>query len=344
MSDLFTPVKQDKSTWNQWAEWSRNGLEPRIKANRFDDTRGNRFYWWQDDDRIVIGAGITSWLKKVQPESTFLTDWKVKYGKDNGTVLNLTADYGTQLHAMFAFILLRGEYPPAEMFEVARSYLLKLKQWESGIPYDQPEKDVAAFIQWTRDYEVKPLMVEAILPCHTQRGDWYCMTADLPCELTLTEKVEVQDGELKSGPNKGMPKMVKVEKKRTITACVDFKSNPFGKDSKSFFDSHLYQLLATKKAMQQNFGIEVDELYNWSPDNWRNEPKYTFHKWNVTDKDKQIFAKLEEMAGIMGAFTPSGNIRVFNEKWSAENPDATLFRSYGYEEYVREVLLKGGAQ
>lgn len=342
MSDLFTPVKQDKSTWNDWAEWSRSGLEPKVKARRFDDTRGNRFYWWQDEGNVVIGAGITSWLKKVMPESIFLTDWKVKYGKDHNTVLNLTADYGTQLHAMFAHILIHGAYPEAGMFETARDYLMQLKKWESGIPYDQPEKDVAAFIQWTRDYQVKPLMVEAVLPCHTDRGDWYCMTADLPCELTLTETIEVEEGVLKSGPNKGQPKMVKKKVERKITACVDFKSNPFGKDSKSFFDAHKYQLIATKKAMLQNFGIEVDEVYNWSPDNWRTEPKYTFTRWNITDRDEQLFRKYEELAGLTGAFIPSGNIRVFNDKWSAENPDAHLFRSYGYEEYVREFLMGGG--
>jgi hypothetical protein len=119
---------------------------------------------------------------------------------------------------------------------------------------------------------------------------------------------------------------------------VDFKSNPFGKDNKSFFDSHLMQLLGTEKALAQNFGLKVDALYNWSPDGWKNKPSYTFHKWNVKESDKKCFDIYENLASVKGLFRPHGNISVFNDKWSTENFDAELVTQYGYVEYVKEVL------
>jgi len=158
--------------------------------------------------------------------------------------------------------------------------------------------------------------------------------------LTITEKREVPDGFLKSGPNKGLPKIVKETYEVKKTVLVDFKSNPFGKESKSFFDAHMYQLIATKKAMMQNFGIHIEELYNWSPDNWRNEPKYTFHKWNVKPEDEKLFDKFEELAEMQGFMKPDGKIRVYPDTWNAENPDVTMFHTYTYEEYVLEVLNK----
>lgn len=343
MSTLFDEnadirKSQPKTTWGDWAEWSRNGLEPKIKAHRFDDAKGNRFYWWEDSGEVVTASGITTWLGKVTPESKFLTDWKVKYGKDYPEVLNLTAEYGTAMHAMFAHILIHGCYPEKHMIESAREPLLRLKRWEQ-ISFDQPEKDIIAFIEWTKEYKVKPLMIEAVLPCHTPRGEWYCMTADLPCELTITEKVEVQDGVLQSGKNKGEPKMVKVARERTVTAVVDFKSNPFGKESKSFFESHLHQLIGTKKALEQNFGIKVDEMYNWSPDNWRTNPSSTFHRWNPSEADYKKFDLLEGLAEATGAMRPEGKIRVYSDKWNAEDVNHEMFKSYDYKEYVREFLM-----
>lgn len=337
---LFT--QREKSTWGDWAEWHRDGLSPQIKANRFDDAKGNRFYWWLDDaGEVVTAAGITSWLKEVMPTSSFLIEWMVDYGSDYMTVLNLTADYGTAMHACFAHILIHGEYPPKEMLDVARNFSAQLKKYDKNVKLNQIDKDIASFIQWTRDYSVKPLMVEAILPCVSFSGsEWYCMTADLPCEITLTETYEEQDGVLKSGPNKGQPKMVKRKRERTITAIVDFKSNPFGKDKKGFYESHKMQLIGTKIAMMQNFNIKADALYNWSPDGWKTEPKYTFYEHKCTDADYQLYGIYERIASLKGAFSPKGSIAVFNDKWSVANYDAMLVENYKYSEFVKVFLIK----
>ena len=65
-----------------FAEYNPKNLVPKTGRipKRFDDKGGNRFYYFIENGEVKIAAGITTWLKAVEPESKYLTDWKLKWG------------------------------------------------------------------------------------------------------------------------------------------------------------------------------------------------------------------------------------------------------------------------
>ena len=83
---------ETNSITSHWAEYNPGELVPKYMVTQFDN-KTDRFYYFKKDGEYHTAASITTWLSKVMPESAFLTDWKLKYGKDWKTVLNLTAPY-----------------------------------------------------------------------------------------------------------------------------------------------------------------------------------------------------------------------------------------------------------
>ncbi|HQW95599.1 MAG TPA: hypothetical protein PLU58_07345 [Saprospiraceae bacterium] len=131
--------------------------------------------------------------------------------------------------------------------------------------HDDLNSDIAAFAQFVCDYKVKPMAVEIVLVSK----DGYATLIDLVCKMTIQEDGLHETDVLKSGPNKGQPKKVKVDKE--ITALMNFKSGRHG-----FFDEHEIQLEFEKRLFQENYPeIKIDAIYNWAPKEWRKSPTYT---------------------------------------------------------------------
>lgn len=324
-----------------WAEYSTPTLVPKYIANRYDDKGGNRFYYFRDESgELKVAAGITTWLGNVMPESKFITDWKLKWGNDWKHVLNITADYGTSMHACFAYMM-KGEPIPAELIDLAHEQTKAIQRYEKSTPSNMIEKNIISFQKFMEDFKLKPLLIEALLVCRSNSGQYYCLTQDLLAEISVEtkEKVEVESGVYVRGKNKGKPKITsKVQKtvKKEIV-CIDFKSNSSDKDKKSFFDSHLYQLLGTKKAVLQNFGIKVDRIYNWSPNSWRSSVgDYTLHEWKPTPQDEEIFELYETLAAKLGFFTPRGKVEVFKD-WQPNIKSSEMYEQREYLEHIRKM-------
>jgi hypothetical protein len=121
------------------------------------------------------------------------------------------------------------------------------------------------------------------------------------------------------------------------TALVDLKSNYFGKDKKSFFDAHLHQLISAKYAMAYNYpNVKVDMMANFSTNGWRTKPSYTFHVWNPSDADYQLFDCYIKIGRLKGLFNPSGSVFVppdYNINTTAED-----FKILSYPEFVGQIL------
>ena len=135
-------------------------------------------------------------------------------------------------------------------------------------------------------------------------GSGLAQTIDLLAKMTVTEKTktEVEDGVYQRGVNAGKPRMktVTTEEKVEKLLLIDFKSNFFEKEKKGFYETHKLQLMAAKLAVEQNFGVKVDDVYNFAEVNWQTEPKYTFYKWELTDKDWEIFYAYWKLARLKG--------------------------------------------
>ena len=297
----------DKSQ-TKWADFSLLPT-PQIQLFREDDGE-NRFYYWLgvENEKIVVntGVGITTLLSAVMPTSPYLVEWKLN-NPNWRDLLKWSSSYGTLLHMAYGSFLLNRTVP-REVIEAAREIAVK-----AGQGHDMIEKDLLAFAKFVDDYEVEPLLIEAMLISkpigHAKQH--FCQTIDLLAKIKTKETLweVVEDGTYKSGKNKGKVKTKKVRTTKTTSKiiCIDFKSNFFEKADKSFFNSHQHQLIGAKEAVEYNFpDVKVDAIANFAPNNWRTNPSYSFKVWDVTAKDKRIFDGYINIAYVKELFTPSG--------------------------------------
>lgn len=336
-------MSTDNKHQNNWAEYSVLP-PPLIQIRRFDDKQKNRFYYWLEYNEsgqmvVRIAAGITTVLGLVMPASPYLVKWKL----DNPNweeLLDDSSGYGTIMHMILGQWLTKKSIDK-ELIDASRELSV-----QSGGGADMPDKNILAFIKWCEDYEVKPLLIEAMLVSAPYNGEHYAMTIDLLCQITVVDVADemVQDGVFQRGKNKGQPKMVRVknEKKVRKIALVDFKTNFFDKDDKQFYESHLMQLIGGRMAVEHNYpGMPVDIIANWSATAWRTKPNYSFKVWDVSDTDYQLFASYINTARLKGFFTPSGS--KFMPPAYNETTKSTDFRIMSYKEYVSDVLLRPGS-
>jgi hypothetical protein len=326
-------------TQNSWCGYSK--FSPPITIARRFDNKSHRFYFWQQPENGAMvtktGVGITTLLSQAMPESKPLTDWKLRTPNWED-VLETSSDYGNVMHEMVQEWLL-NKHIPKELMEEARLICKR-----AGMNSDMPEKDCLAWASFCEQYEVEPLLIEAILISPPINGDnYYCQAIDLLCNITVEETVitQVDEGTFKSGPRKGEPKITEKKEKVKVrkVACLDWKSNTASKESKQFYASHKYQLIAAKRAVEHNYqGIKVDMLINWSPLNWRTKPNFEMKIWDVDERDERIFDAYINIALVNGYFSPSGNIFVPPSEFN-ESTKSTDYELLSYEEYVEKYLL-----
>jgi len=303
-----------------------------MKVFRFDDKKGNRFYYFKKDGEVIVASGITSWIGRVSTEREAIERWK-KMNPNWPELLNAASEYGTLMHMVFEKIILGQGVDKdliGEMEVIAARY---------GKNPDMPSKDVFAFLQFMKDKKVKPIYlgdecVEIMLPYKLQ-GAWMCMTIDFPCQIEYTAKVKVsrEDGVYSRGPRKGEPKIIEetVEVLTTENCIIDFKSNFFEKDVKSYYEAHEFQLIGARRAVEQNFPIKIDKVFNWSPNNWRTEPSYTFDEKKIEQVDEELFDAHWQLARLKKMHMPSG--RFFRADFENET-----FEFESYYQFAKRML------
>jgi len=203
-----------------------------------------------------------------------------------------------------------------------------------------PVKDALAFLKFREDVKLRPLLIEGqIVYQDPETGEWLAMTVDMVAEMDIIEKEKkmVEDGVWQRGEKKGQPKMVEVKKDvtKTLIVVIDFKSNFFEKDKKKFYESHRMQLMAAQLAVEQNFDLKVDRLYNFACNNWRVSPSYTLFEHKITDKNWRKFWAYWNLIIADELNKPSGTFII------ADTPkDSNDYKMLTYKEYVEQVLLK----
>jgi hypothetical protein len=254
-------------------------VEPR-PMYRIDVGTGRHYYYYKDGEPVAV-ASVTNVIKNTTPTPQAIIEYIAKHGIDEANRrLIESSSYGTFLHIECGRVLIDGFYDFLLLTVRLRQYLKEnnlssiYMDWltgknDNGRNYDNLniKKDIQAFMQFVRDYNVKPLAIEIILA--SQHG--FGGAIDLPCELDVEDKGFW--GEVyKSGDRKGQPK----ETKKTIRvrSIIDLKSG-----RKGFWDTQEMQLHMYKTMWDENYpDMPIDRLYNWSPKNWRDGsvPSYNF--------------------------------------------------------------------
>lgn len=224
------------------------------------NTDGYRYYYRFDEaGEPHFYPSVTTLLKQTMPTSPFLIDWMLANGKEGAVEKrDLAAAYGTFMHIQFERLIINRRYNFDEVPAVLQTYM-EQNNLPDKFYFDsltKIRKDVLAFAQFVRDYNVKPLAVEIglVSPAYHYAG---CI--DLPCIMT--------------DPNTG----------KTFTAIVDFKSG-----RKGFWEEHELQLHLYREMWNENFPeVEIERLYNFSPKDWRTKPTY-----NLKDQTDSVNARM----------------------------------------------------
>ena len=220
---------------------------------------GHRYYYrFNDAGEPEFYPSVTTLLKQVMPTAPALLDWMIANGKDGSTEKrDLAAAYGTFMHGEFEKLIINRRYDfdsvPAALLAYMERENLPEKVFAEWLP--KVRKDVLAFAQFIKDWNVKPLAVEIGLyhPKYHYAG---CL--DLPCVMTD-------------------PKTVK-----SFTALVDFKSG-----RKGFYEEHELQLHLYKDAWNYWYeSMPITRVFNFSPKDWRTKPTY-----NLKDQTDSVNAK-----------------------------------------------------
>lgn len=260
---------------------------PAYKVGRINHGRGRSYIKLVNDELespFQLYTSLTTVISQCAPMERPLLEWYCKLGLiEADRQSQLAANYGTLMHILFGEFLRSGTFD-FEAIDEAR------KQWQSDNNYWQPETDewtdrlrydIAAFIKFSLDYEIKPLGVEYVLV--SEKG--YGTLIDLVCELTLEEKGFFGET-YKTGTNAGQPKETK--RNSRIRAIINFKSGRH-----AFYRTNGLQVECERLLWNENFpDLHVDYCFNWSPKDWDYTPSYNFKNWSGEIQPEEIEAIL----------------------------------------------------
>ena len=234
------------------------------------NTDGYRYYYRFDEKgEPHFYPSVTTMLSAVMPTSPYLIEWMMKNGKEGAEEKrDMAAMYGTFMHSQFEEVIINRRYDFDEAPEKLRDYLDRenlpdkvFNDWLVKI-----RKDVLAFAQFVKDYNVRPLAVEIGL-VHPKYN--YAGCVDMPCIM--------KD-----------PKT-----KEDFRAIVDFKSG-----RKGFYEEHELQLALYTMMWNVNFpDVKIDRFFNFSPKDWRSTPSYNL-KEQTKSKNIEKIPHLLALAAI----------------------------------------------
>ena len=240
--------------------------EPPYKVYQLNSDGYRYYYRFDESGTPVFYPSVTTLLKRVMPTPPALLEWMIANGKDGSVEKrDLAAAYGTFMHIQFEELIINRKYD----FDAAPGILLNYLQREN-LPEKvfnewvvKIRKDVLAFAQFVRDYNVVPLAIEIGL-VHPEMH--YAGCIDLPCIMT--------------NPKTG----------EQFTAIVDFKSG-----RKGFFEEHELQLHLYMAMWNHNFpDVPVTRVFNFSPKDWRTKPTYNLKE----QTDSPNAAKLPHLLSL----------------------------------------------
>ena len=253
---------------SQFEFLSKDFPRPSSFIRRFSQGKNRFYYTVSKDGEVTLYSSGTTLIKDGYAEDTFaLEAWRNKLkseGKNPEKELNYAASRGTLLHILLADYIQGIQINMNNLYQhffekhpdsLGVVHFNEIMQKDS----EWLRKAIFAFGQFVIEYNVKPLALELMM-----KSDIYGVAS--PVDMLCTMEIEESGpwGEpLKSGPNKGEPKVIK--RPKTIVAIIDFKSSQNG-----FFDKHYFQLQLYKRMVKENYpDLDVEGLYNWSPKDWR---------------------------------------------------------------------------
>lgn len=239
-------------------------VEPPYKLFQLN-SEGCRYYYRFVDGTPEFYPSVTTITAMTLPKAEHLMKWIADMGWDESRrYMNERASYGTFMHAIFEKLIIARTYNLDGLKDDLLDYMKREGLPDNFIYYaDDLKKDLLAFAQFVRDYDVRPMAVEIAL-VHPEFG--YAGMLDLPC--TMKEKPGSEN---------------------RIRAIVDFKSGRKGFHEENEIQLHLYRLM-----WNANFpDSPIDRVFNFAPKDWRKSPTYTLKDQTNCESAAKVPALLE---------------------------------------------------
>lgn len=222
-------------------------IEPSYKVYQLN-SKGHRYYYRINEDGTPeFFPSVTTIISQTTPTAPHLIKWIAEKGYEEAEAYKQErAAYGTFMHAIFEELIINRTYDLDALKDELLAYIERHRLPVDFVYHaDELKKDILAFAQFVKDYDVRPLAVEIALVHPT-----YCYAGmiDLPCTMKSSPKSDER-----------------------ITAIVDFKSG-----KKGFFEDYEIQLHLYKMMWNENFPeMPIDRVFNFAPKDWRKSPTYT---------------------------------------------------------------------
>lgn len=261
---------------------------PSYKVGRVNYGNGRSYIRLLNDGSLEnpfrLYTSLTTAINSCAPMEQPLLEWYCKWGlAEAKRLLKLSQNYGTLMHQEIGFYLVYNYYDFDTLQERVTEYLSKHNYWqpETDSWADDLKYDLAAFIAFAQEHEVKPLGIEYVLL--SEKG--FGTLIDLVCKMKIKEKGYW--GEVyKTGDRKGEPKeTTKVIEK---TAIINFKSGKHG-----FYRSNGIQIECERQLWEENFpDVKIDAAMNWAPKEWRVAPDWSLKDWTGEIEQAEVDAVL----------------------------------------------------
>lgn len=296
--------------------------------------------------RVEIGAGrhyrneagqtfksITTFLSAIMPPNYFLQKWRESKIEQLGSTeatdefVQATADFGTTLHIAVANYCRDGFVDWQEFNLWAFNALQELNLNNHGLnaAVDELTRDFASMVMFLHEYEVRVLAIE--IPVFSSHG--YATLIDLVVEMNAKQYTE----------------KTPIESRKRIIAGINLKSG-----KKGFFETHLFQLIGERNAFNETYqaqtGIQIVEVFNLAPTNWRKEPTYKIANQTkkITDdglsEQFDLFVELAKRRGILGA--PNKDFTIFKGRTDYGKSPIENMVTLGYDDFTNRRLKDSG--
>lgn len=229
------------------------------------NSKGHRYYYrFNEAGEPEFYPSVTTILSQTLPMSPFLLKWITDKGLEEAErYKGERAAYGTYMHKAFEELIINRSYDLDSLKTDLCAYIEANRLPGDFIYYaDDLKKDILAFAQFVKDYDVRPYAVEIAL-VHPWRG--YAGLIDMPCSM-----------------------LAKPGSEERINAIVDFKSG-----RKGFWEENEIQLHLYKDLWNANFeNVRIERVFNFAPKDWRKKPTYTLKEQTDSPNAKKIPALL----------------------------------------------------
>lgn len=229
-------------------------------------------------------TSLTTAISQCSPMEKPLLEWYCKLGYDEAQrQLKLSQHYGILMHKMIGYWLINNHFDFENIQDQIDEYIGEVNFWQPEVKYwcRKLKFDIASFIYFTKERDIKPIGIEYVLLSDKGFGT----LIDLVCMMDISETGFF--GEVyKSGENKGQPKETK--RRKRIRAIINFKSGRH-----AFYRSNGIQIECEKQLWEENFpDLPLDAAFNWSPKEWDTNPGYNLKDWTGEIEQSEIDAVL----------------------------------------------------